>query len=389
MKQHLNTLFVTTQGAYLRKDGEAVTVRIAKKDQLRVPLNNLGSIACFGRVACSPPLLGACAEHGIGVTFLTEQGRFLAAVNGFTPGNVLLRRTQYRRSDDPAASAQIARACIIGKLANYRTVLRRAAREHPGPESAQVLTHAADRLDHTLQDLGRKIRCETGTGSAQDGQNVSPANRTVGTEHGGDAPRDAPRPAEAPESKNAELDALRGVEGEASALYFNVFDHMITAQKDAFQFTLRSRRPPLDPLNALLSFLYSVLSNDARSACEAAGLDAAVGFLHRDRPGRPSLALDLMEELRPVLADRLVLSLINRQQVKASGFTIEATGGVRMDDATRKTVIGAYQKRKQETILHPFLNEKLTLGLVIHLQARLLARHLRGDLDAYPPFAWK
>ena len=218
---------------------------------------------------------------------------------------------------------------------------------------------------------------------------MSPANRPVGAAHGLEAPQDVPRLAEAPEAKNAELDALRGVEGEASALYFNVFDHMITAQKDAFRFTLRSRRPPLDPVNSLLSFLYSVLSNDARSACEAAGLDAAVGFLHRDRPGRPSLALDLMEELRPVLADRLVLSLINRQQVKASGFSIEPTGGVRMDDATRKTVIGAYQKRKQETILHPFLNEKLTLGLVVHMQARLLARHLRGDLDAYPPFAWK
>jgi CRISPR-associated protein Cas1 len=389
MKQHLNTLFVTTQGAYLRKDGEAVAVRIAKKDQLRVPLNNLGSIACFGRVACSPPLLGACAERGIGVTFLTEQGRFLAAVNGFTPGNVLLRRTQYRRSDDPTASAHIARACIIGKLANYRTVLRRAAREHPSPESAQVLTHAADRLDNTLQGLGRNSGSETGTGSPQDDRDPSPCNRQGGSENRIGSEQNVPHLSQFPEFRSAELDALRGVEGEASALYFNVFDHLITAQKDVFRFTLRSRRPPLDPVNALLSFLYSVLSNDARSACEAAGLDAAVGFLHRDRPGRPSLALDLMEELRPVLADRLVLSLINRQQVKASGFTIEPTGGVHMDDATRKTVIGAYQKRKQETILHPFLNEKLTLGLVVHLQARLLARHLRGDLDAYPPFAWK
>ena len=343
MKQHLNTLFVTTEGAYLRKDGEAVSVRIERKDQLRVPLNNLGSIVCFGRVSCSPALLGACAQRGIAVTFLSYYGRFLAAVNGFTPGNVLLRREQYRRADDLDASAQIARACIIGKLANYRTVLRRAARGHSLPDSAEKLTSAANRIDQTLKSLG---------------------------EH---------RP----------LDTLRGIEGDASSTYFDVFDHLITANKQMFRFERRTRRPPLDPVNALLSFLYTILAHDVRSGCEASGLDAAVGFLHRDRPGRPSLALDLMEELRPIFADRLVLSLINRQQVKPSGFTTEPTGAVRMDDPTRKTVLATYQKRKQETITHPFLNEKMTLGLVPHIQARLLARHLRGDLDAYPPFAWK
>lgn len=343
MKHHLNTLFVTTQGAHLRKEGEAVSVRVNRKERLRVPFINLGSIACFGRVTCSVPLLGACAQRGISITFLTEFGRFLAAVQGFTPGNVLLRREQYRRADDMQASAEIARSCVIGKLANCRTVLRRAAREQTNTESAGALTRAASRLHHSLQTLGKPM----------------------------------------------ELDSLRGVEGESSAAYFDVFDHLITVQKQNFKFTGRSRRPPLDPVNSLLSFLYSVLTNDARSACEAAGLDAAVGFLHRDRPGRPSLALDLMEELRPVLADRLVLSLINRQQVKPSGFTIEPTGGVVMDDATRKAVISAYVQRKQETITHPFLDEKTTLGLVVHLQARLLARHLRGDLDAYPPFTWK
>jgi len=343
MKQHLNTLFVTTQGAYLRKGGEAVVVRVEKKDRLRVPFINLGSIACFGRVGCSTPLLGACAQNGIAVSLLTEQGRLLACVNGFTPGNVLLRREQYRRADDQESSAEIARACVIGKLANYRTVLRRAAREHAEPASADALTRVAKRIDQTLQSLAQPVA----------------------------------------------LDPLRGIEGEASAGYFTVFDHLVTAQKDGFRFTQRTRRPPLDPVNALLSFLYSMLSHDARSACEATGLDAAVGFLHRDRPGRPSLALDLMEELRPVLADRVALSLINRQQVKPGGFTVEPTGAVLMDDTTRKTVIATYQKRKQETVMHPFLNEKITLGLLVHIQARLLARHLRGDLDAYPPFNWK
>ena len=343
MKHHLNTLFVTTQGAYLFKHGEAVVVRIERQNRLRVPLNNLGSIACFGRVACSPPLLGACGQRGISVSFLTERGRFLAAVNGFTPGNVLLRREQYRRADSPEDSAQIARACVVGKLVNYRTVLRRAAREHVSEESAAALSRAANRIDHALHVIDR------------------------------------PTP----------LDVVRGMEGESSATYFEVFDHMIASQTDGFRFSKRSRRPPLDPVNAMLSFLYTMLALDARAACEAAGLDAAVGFLHRDRPGRPGLALDLMEELRPVLVDRLVLALINRQQVKASGFRMEPTGGVMMDDATRREVLGAYQKRKQETITHLFLGEKVTLGLVVHLQARLLARQLRGDLDGYPPFVWK
>ena len=343
MKQHLNTLFVTTQGAYLRKDGEAVAVRIDRKIRLRVPLNNLGSIVCFGRISCSPFLLGACAQRGIGVSLLTENGRFLAAVNGFTPGNVLLRREQYRRADDLQRSAEIARSCVVGKLANYRTALRRAARERDQQETRDALTRAANRIDMALKTLDPQVG----------------------------------------------LDAVRGVEGESSSTYFGAFNHLITSQQTEFRFTTRSRRPPLDPINAMLSFLYTVLAHDTRSACESAGLDAAVGFLHRDRPGRPSLALDLMEELRPVLADRVVLSLINRQQVKPSGFTTEPTGGVRMDDATRKTVISTYQKRKQEPITHTFLGEKMSLGLVVHIQARLLARHLRGDLDAYPPFVWK
>jgi CRISP-associated protein Cas1 len=343
MKHHLNTLFVTTQGAYLRKEGEAVAVRIAKKTKLRVPFINLGSIACMGRVACSTPLLAACAATGISVAYLTEHGRFLAVVHGYSRGNVLLRREQYRRADDLTTSAQIARNVILGKLSNYRAVLRRAARESKDNASAETITKSANRIDRFIQLL---------------------PTTTL-------------------------LDSLRGIEGEASATYFSVFNSLITSQRNDFYFSTRTRRPPLDAVNALLSFLYSMLAGDARSACEAVGLDAAVGFLHRDRPGRPSLGLDLMEELRPILADRLAISLINRQQVRASGFEREANGAVLMDDATRKVVIAAYQKRKQESMVHPFLQEKVSLGLVIHLQARLLARHLRGDIDAYPPCVWK
>ena len=343
MKKHLNTLFVLTQGAYLKKEGQAIVVRIKKTDRLRLPMINIAAIVCFGRVSCSPYLLGACAQRGIAITFMTEHGRFLAAVNGFTPGNVLLRREQYRRADSPEATATIARACIVGKLANYRTVLRRANRDQQKSESTDRIERMANRIDLKLKTL------QSGLG----------------------------------------LDQLRGVEGDATADYFAVFNELITSQKERFSFTSRSRRPPLDPVNAMLSFLYSMLTNDMRSACESVGLDAAVGFLHRDRPGRPGLALDLMEELRPVLVDRVVLSVINRQQVNIAGFIKEPGGGIRMDDATRKELVGAYQKRKSEEITHPFLQEKMTLGLVPLIQARLMARFLRGDSDAYPPFNWK
>jgi CRISPR-associated protein Cas1 len=252
MKHHLNTLFVMTQGAWLKKDGETIVVRVEKKDRLRMPMINVGSIVCMGRVSCSPQLLGACGQNGIAITFMTEHGRFLAAVNGFTPGNVLLRREQYRRADDPAATAAIARSCIIGKLANYRTVLRRAVRDQTASEGTARLEKIATRIDMRLRTFQADL----------------------------------------------DVDQLRGIEGDASADYFEVFNDLITSQKQDFVFTKRSRRPPLDNINAMLSFLYSMLTNDLRSACESTGLDAAVGFLHRDRPGRPGLALDLMEELR-------------------------------------------------------------------------------------------
>jgi CRISPR-associated protein Cas1 len=343
VKHHLNTLFVTTQGAYVRKQGDAIVVRIENKDRFRTPMINVGSLVCFGQVGLSPYLLGACGEKGIAVSLMSEQGRFLASVNGYTSGNVLLRREQYRQSDSPENAQAIASACVVGKLANYRTLLRRGARESTDATSANFLSVAAKRINMSMKRL----------------------------------------------STSAGLDVIRGVEGDATRVYFSVFDNLILGDKSAFRFTKRTRRPPRDRINALLSFLYALLANDARSACEASGLDAAVGFLHRDRPGRAGLALDLMEELRPVISDRVALSLVNRRQVKADGFEIQSTGAVRMDDKTRKTVIAEFQRRKQETVRHPFLDERMNLGLVVHIQARLLARHLRGDLDAYPPFSWR
>lgn len=343
MKHHLNTLFITTQGSYLAKQGEAVLVRVEKQTRLRVPIHTLGGIVCFGRVGVSPSLMGLCGERGVAISLMSEYGRFLARVSGFTSGNVLLRREQYRQADNEITSAAIARSIVSAKLINARAVLLRCVRDYPNADGSSALSTAAGYLGQSVEQLQRVLT----------------------------------------------LDSIRGVEGEAAATYFGVFDHLITAQKDDFVFLSRNRRPPLDKVNALLSFVYALLTHDARSACESTGLDPAVGFLHRDRPGRPGLALDLMEEFRPFFADRLVLSLINRRQVDAKGFATDRGGAVNMDDATRKAVLIAYQKRKQEEIIHPFIGEKTTIGLLVHLQARLLARHLRGDLDAYPPFIWK
>jgi CRISPR-associated protein Cas1 len=343
MKQHLNTLFVTTDGSYLAREGESVLVRHEKQTRLRVPIHTIGSIVCLARVGVSPSLAGLCGERGVCISLCTRHGRFLARITGYSPGNVLLRRQQYRKADDPVASAQIARAMVAAKIVNSRQVLLRGARDYPDAPGSGSLQQAAERLDQSLRLL----------------------------------------------DDSTDLEKVRGMEGDAGNCYFGVFNHLITTPEEAFRFAGRSRRPPLDNVNALLSFVYTMLAHDARSACEAAGLDAAVGFLHSDRPGRPGLALDLMEELRAFLADRLVLSLINRKQIDAPGFTRDAAGGVRMDDAARKIVLVAYQKRKQDNIEHPFLHEKVTIGLLVHLQARLLARHLRGDSDEYPPFIWK
>ncbi len=343
MKRHLNTLFVTTEGTYLSKDGQAVQVRQEKKTLLRVPLHNLDGIVCFGRVGFSSQLAGACAEANVTLSLMTPYGKFLAAVVGFTPGNVLLRRQQYRAADDQQLAASITKNMVAAKIANCRSVLLRGARDTPRPDAGELLSRQAKRM---LPSIGLTRR-------------------------------------------STDTDQIRGYEGEAASRYFSVFSELIHDPDSPFRFTERSRRPPLDPMNALLSFLYAMLAHDARSACEASGLDAAVGFLHRDRPGRPGLALDLMEEFRPFLCDRLALSLVNRKQVKASGFKPTESGAFRMDDETRKSVLVAYQKRKQDVIEHPMLHEKTTIGLLVHLQARLLARHLRGDLDEYPAFLWR
>lgn len=342
MKHHLNTLFVTSQGAYLAVERETVMVRVDHEDRLKVPLHLLEGIVCFGNVGVSPFLMGRCAERGVGISHLTERGRFLARVQGPVSGNVLLRREQYRRADDLTACADLARSFVVAKIVTSRTVLQRAARDHPGAAQAR-LRGAVAALRQNIDDLADAVP----------------------------------------------LAALRGVEGDAARTYFSVFDDLIVKQRDDFSFTGRSRRPPRDEVNALLSFMYTLLAHDAASALETVGLDPQVGFLHRDRPGRAGLALDLMEEFRPFVADRLALSLINRGQVKVKGFEHREDGSVWMDDETRKTVLVAYQERKQAEIQHPFLDERTTVGMLPHLQARLLARHLRGDIDAYPPFVWR
>ena len=343
MKKHLNTLFVTTQGAYLSKEGETVVVKVEKEIRLQVPIHTIGGIICFGQVSCSPFLMGFCAEHDVGISFLSENGRFLARVQGPVSGNVLLRRQQYRLADDESHSADVARFILIAKLANCRAVLQRTLRDHADKVNSEEIKAASDRLKNGLQIMQKEVS----------------------------------------------LDALRGIEGEAAHTYFSVFDHLIVSQKEDFFFNERNRRPPLDKVNCLLSFIYTLLMHDVRSALEGVGLDPAVGFLHRDRPGRPSLALDLMEEFRPFIADRLTLSLINLNQIQKGGFKAKENGAVLMDDETRKAVLVTYQKRKQEEILHPFIEEKVTIGILFHIQAMLMARYLRGDLDGYPPFLWK
>lgn len=343
MRRLLNTLYVVTPGAYLARQGEAILVRIERQTRLRVPVHGMDSIVCFGRVSCSPSAMGLCAEQGIPISYLTERGRFLARVEGPLSGNVLLRREQYRRADAPNGSAEIARAVVAAKLHNSRHVLMRSARDRPDHEDAPELGRAADRIKPLLGEIVRPLP----------------------------------------------LERVRGVEGQAAQIYFDAFARLITVADEGFAFDGRSRRPPMDRVNAMLSFVYTLLTHDIASALSGVGLDPAVGFLHRDRPGRPSLALDLMEEFRACLADRLVLSLINLRQVQAGGFDVTESGAVHMDDATRKTVLVAWQKRKQEELRHPFLEESVPAGLLFHCQALLLARRLRGDLDAYPAFFWK
>lgn len=340
MSAYHNTLFVTTAGAYLAKEHENIAVRVERETRLTVPFHHLGGVVCLGPISASAELMAACAERGIGLSFLDANGRFLARVEGPVSGNVLLRRRQYRLADDPKFAADLARRFVIGKVANARALLVRSAREQQNEETAPLVSTAAH-LAERLADL---------------------------------------------ENAGLSVETVRGHEGEAAARYFAAFDGMIRSRDPAFRFTARTRRPPRDVVNSLLSFIYALLSHDCTSALAAVGLDPGVGYLHVDRPGRPSLALDLMEEFRPALADRLVLALINRGQVSAKGFIRDQTGGIMMDDETRKTVLFAYQERKQTALTHPTTGEATTFALVPHIQARILARVIRGDLDHYPPF---
>jgi CRISPR-associated protein Cas1 len=340
MLHALNTLYVMTPGAYLRLDHDTVKVEIERDTKLQMPLLHLAGITCFGNVLLSPAIMHRCAEDGRAVVLLDANGRFKARLVGKTSGNVLLRQAQHQASADPTRAAAIARTCVAGKLQNTRHILLRAAREATTPEDTHALTQAAGSIARSLERLARSTR----------------------------------------------LDQVRGHEGDAARAYFQVFNHLLRTEREEFRFTGRVRRPPIGRTNALLSFLYALLLNDCVAAAESVGLDPQVGFLHVVRPGRPALALDLLEELRAYVADRLVLTLINRQQLRPNDFEILPGGAARLSDAARRRVVVAYQERKQQEVRHPLLDRKVPLAVVPHIQAQLLARHLRGDLDAYPPF---
>lgn len=343
MKHLLNTLYILSEDVYLSLDGENVVASREKQAVARYPLHTLQNIVTFSYAGASPALMGACAERQIGLALCTPRGRFLARVCGESSGNVLLRREQYRAADDPVQCCRISRTMIFGKLFNARWSIERTRRDHGLRVDGEKLSAAA----RQIQALLPQVREET-----------SP-------EH------------------------LRGLEGVGASAYFGVFDEMILGDKEAFAFRGRSRRPPLDAVNALLSFAYSLLAHDCASALESVGLDSYVGFLHRDRPGRESLALDLMEELRPCMADRFVLTLINNRRVKASDFLYAESGAVLLTEDGRKLFLQSWQEKKKEMLTHPYLGEKLSWGMIPYIQALLLARYLRGDLDAYPPFLWK
>lgn len=342
MKPLLNTLFVNQDEAYLALDGGNVVVIREDKELARFPLHNFEQITTFGYTGASPALMRKCAEDNIALTFMTPEGRFQARVIGRTNGNVLLRREQYRRADDEEASLILARSFILGKIYNARWIIERMRRDY----AMRIDEEKFQNVSAFLQNSCREVM------------------------------------------QTSDLEALRGVEGKAAVNYFSAFDDMILKQKEDFFFTERNRRPPLDNMNCLLSFLYALLTNDVGAAVEGVGLDSYVGFLHRDRPGRQSLALDLMEELRP-LADRTAFSMVNTKKINGKDFRLEEGGAVYLTDDGRKKIIEAWHTHKEGMMTHPFLEEKIKWGLVPHVQALLLARYLRGDLDAYPPFLWK
>lgn len=343
MRKLLNTLYVTSENSYLGLDGENVVVYDDKKEIGRVPLHNLEGIVSFGYRGTSPALMGACADKNISLCYLTPQGKFLARVTGKVKGNVILREQQFSSTKDEKISLEIAKTCILGKVYNARWVLERANRDHPMQIDVEAVKHASLQLKSFLEYI------------------------------------------EAAKS----MDQLRGYEGEAASIYFGVFDKLILQQKKDFVFQGRNKRPPLDNVNAMLSFVYTLLTNQITSALETVGLDPYVGYMHTDRPGRASLSLDLIEELRAVMADRFVLSLINKKIVSGKNFTRKENGAVLMDADLRKKLLSEWQNKKKEIITHPYLKEKIEWGMIPYVQAMLLARFLRGDLDGYPVFLWK
>ena len=332
-----------TQGAYLKKEGETIAVFIERQVRLRVPVITIQAIVLFGDIIVTPSLFGFCAKRGIGVSWLSVYGRFMGRLVGPTQGNVLLRREQYKISEDKTRAVLIARNIIAAKISNCRTVLQRALRDHP------------DKMDEKMFNTAiRSLKSSIGKALVE-----------------------------------TDLDKLRGIEGDASREYFSVFNSLILIQTADFEFTNRSRRPPMDRVNAMMSFYYTLLYHDIRSALEPTGLDPQVGFLHRDRPGRMSLALDIMEEFRPFFVDRLVLSMVNLKQIEAKDFQITGSGAVRFTENGMKKVLAEYQKKKQESLKHPYLDDEMHIGLIFHTQALLLARLIRGDIDGYPAFFWK
>ena len=343
MKQLLNTLYITNPDRYLSLDGETVVIQNHDEIIGRIPLHNIDSIVTFGYTGASPALMGACAKRNISLSFMTHYGKFLARATGEINGNVTLRKEQYRISDDEKRSTNIAKSFITGKLYNSKSVINRAVRDYPNRVDILKLSEKSELLNNSLLQISQAESAEQ----------------------------------------------LRGIEGESATIYFSVFDDLILQQKDDFYFHGRNRRPPLDNVNAMLSFSYSLLASMCASALECVGLDPYVGFLHTDRPGRVSLALDLMEELRAIFADRFVLTMINKKKINEKGFIKKENGAVLMEDETRKKFLSEWQNKKQEIIKHPFLEEKVEWGMLPYVQVLLLARFIRGDLDAYPPFLWK
>lgn len=341
MKHMLNTLYVLSEDSYVYKQGETIAVRVGGEERVRVPAHTIDSVICYANTTVSTPLLAFCGERGIGLSFFSPNGKFYGRLEGPVKGNVLLRKTQYRLAEDKE-SVTLARNIVGAKIANCRNVLLRAARETDVNDTQIALQNAAAEI----AVLARQI------------------------------------------SASNDLETIRGVEGIVANRYFGAFNAMIKFNKDEFYFSSRTRRPPRDRINSLISYLYMMLVNDVRSALEGVGLDPAVGFLHAVRPGRPSLALDLMEEFRAPLCDRMALTLINLRKIQPDDFEITPTS-VNISEKARKSIISAWQSRKKDTIKHPFLNETVPIGLLPHVQAQLMARYLRGDVDQYPPFYWR